>query len=72
MTNCRWSILQKLDRPKKGASKRHHFVESLVLANFKDLNVNVEASFFGPIPIVIPFWKPFASAFQMGPEAMAK
>ena len=49
-----------------GCSKKHHFVRSLILANFKDFNV--EASFLGPMAIVIPFWKPLAITFQMPPS----
>ena len=45
---------------------RHLFVKSLILANFKDFNV--EASFFGPMAIAIPFQKPRAISFHMPPS----
>ena len=47
-------------------SKKKSFCKSLILANFKDFNV--EASFLGPMAIVIPFWKPLVITFQMPPS----
>ena len=49
-----------------GRSKKNLFVKSLILANFKDFNV--EASFLGPMAIVKPFQKPLAISFQMPPS----
>ena len=56
-----------------------HRVKSLILVNFKDFNV--EASFFGPMAIVIPFRNEISETScnflsdatkLRAPEAMAK